>query len=36
MMDFICMGILVLFSVATWALMRICEIPEEHKDGGNA
>jgi len=35
-MDFICMGILVLFSAATWALMRICEIPEEKKPGGNS
>jgi hypothetical protein len=35
-MDIICMGILVLFSLATWGLMRICEIPEERKPGGNA
>ena len=33
-MDVICMLILVLFSAATWALVRICEIPEERKGGG--
>jgi hypothetical protein len=36
MMDFICMGTLVLFAAATWALMKICEIPEERKSGGNS
>jgi hypothetical protein len=35
-MDIICIGILVLFSLATWGLMRICEIPEERKSGGNS
>lgn len=34
-MDLICMGVLVLFSVGTWGLMKICEIPEERKQGGN-
>jgi hypothetical protein len=35
-MDIICMGIIVIFSLATWALIKICEIPEERKPGGNS
>jgi hypothetical protein len=35
-MDIICMGIIVIFSLTTWALIKICEIPEERKPGGNS
>ncbi len=35
-MDFICMGVLVLFAGGTWALLKICEVPEERKGGGNS
>jgi len=35
-MDFICMGVLALFCLATWGLMIICEIPEERKPGGKS
>ena len=35
-MDFICVGILVLFGLATWALLGVCEVPEERKPGGKS
>jgi hypothetical protein len=32
-MDFIYLGITVLFFVATWGLMKLCEILAENKSG---
>lgn len=32
-MDIIYLGIAVLFFVATWGLMKLCEILAEHKSG---
>lgn len=32
-MDLIYLGITVLFFVATWGLMKLCEILHEHKSG---
>ena len=34
-MDIIYVGIVLLFFLATWGLMWICEIPEERKPGAN-
>ncbi len=32
-MDLIYLGITVLFFAATWGLMKLCEILDEHKSG---
>jgi hypothetical protein len=32
-MDIIYLGIVVLFLFATWGLMRLCEILDQHKSG---
>ncbi len=32
-MDIIYLGIVALFFLATWGLMRLCEILDQHKSG---
>jgi hypothetical protein len=32
-MDLIYLGIAVLFFLATWGLMKLCEILDDHKEG---
>ena len=36
MMDMILFGIVAFYALATWALMKVCNIPDEQKRGAKS